>query len=126
LPAPFGPNAMRHYEQSLAALAPTTLDYPQKTTVTWILDDYVVGNATHTIEARERLRAASGDPGLLTEAKAFGDALMATGEFPELEALARQAGGAGGEIGPLTHLDRQFEAGLAALLDGIEQHYGLS
>ena len=40
--AQFGPNAVRHYEQSLAALATTTLSYPQKTEeVTAILDDYV-------------------------------------------------------------------------------------
>jgi hypothetical protein len=57
--AHFGPNAMRHYEQSLAALATTALSYPQKTEVTAILDDYVAGNASHAIEAQERLRAAS-------------------------------------------------------------------
>lgn len=38
--AQFGPNASRHYEQSLAALASTTLSYPQKTEVTAILDDH--------------------------------------------------------------------------------------
>ena len=123
--AQFGPNAMRHYEQSLAALAATGLSYPQKTEVTAILDDYVAGNASHAIEAQERLRIASGNPSLVTEAMAYGEALIATGEFPELTALAEQARRTGGQIGPLEHLDRQFETGLAALLDGIEQHYGI-
>jgi AcrR family transcriptional regulator len=124
--AQFGPNAMRHYEQSLAALAGTTLSYPQRTVVTAILDDYVVGNATHTIEAHERLRAASGNPRLVTEAMAYGEALFATGEFPELEALTEHAREAGGEGGPLAHLDTRFEAGLAALLDGLARQYAIT
>jgi AcrR family transcriptional regulator len=124
--AQFGPNAMRHYEQSLAALATTTLSYPQKIEVTAILDDYVAGNATHTIETQERLRAAARDPSLFIEARAYGEELVSTGEFPELEALAEHARSTGSETSPLEHLDRQFEIGLAALLDGIEQRYGIS
>ena len=123
--AQFGPNSIRHYEQSLAALAATGLSYPQKTEVTAILDDYVAGNASHAIEAQERLRIASSNPSLVTEAMAYGEALISTGEFPELTALAEEARRTGSQIGPLEHLDRQFETGLAALLDGIEQHYGI-
>jgi AcrR family transcriptional regulator len=125
--AQFGPNAVRHYEQSLAALASTTLSYSQKTEVTAIVDDYVAGNAAHTIEARERLSTASRDPGVLIEARAYGEALMSTGDFPELAALAaQQARDPDSQAGPLGNLDRQFEIGLAALLDGIERHYGIS
>lgn len=123
--AQFGPNAVGHYEQSLSALANTTLSPPQKTEVTAILDDYVAGNASHTIEARERFRAAADNPGLIAEARAYGDELIATGQFPELEAQARHADEAA-STDPLGHLDRQFETGLAALLDGIEQRYGIS
>src|ERR1700727_243838 len=124
--AQFGPNAIRHYEQSLAALATTTLSYPQKTEVTAILDDYVAGNASHMIEARDRFRAAASNPGLLAEVKTYSEELISTGKFPELEALARHAREAaitGSEAGPLAYLNRQFETGLAALLDGIEQHF---
>lgn len=127
--AQFGPNAIRHYEQSLAALASATLSHPQKTEVTAILDDYVAGNASHTIEARGRFRAAADNPGLIAEAIAYGEELISTGKFPELAALARHAREAattGDETGPAGHQDRQFETGLAALLDGIEQHYGIS
>jgi len=123
--APFGPNAMRHYEQSLAALAGTTLSYPQKAEVTAILDDYVAGNAAHTIEGLDRLRAASRNPDLLAQAKTYGDALISTGTFPEIEALAEHTRKAGGTPGPLARMDRQFEIGLAALLDGIERRYGI-
>jgi AcrR family transcriptional regulator len=124
--AQFGPNAMRHYEQSLAALAATTLSYPQKTEVTAILDDYVAGNASHAIEAQERLRIASRNPRLVAEAMAYGESLASTGDFPELTALAEHARLTGSGFSPLEHLDRQFETGLAALLDGIERHYAIS
>jgi AcrR family transcriptional regulator len=124
--AQFGPNAVQHYEQSLAALAPTTLSYPQKTEITAILDDYVLGNAAHTIETQERLRVAASNPGLAVEAQTYGRELMSTGKFPELAALAQHARDSHGETSPLDHIDRQFEIGLRALLDGIGQHYGLS
>ena len=84
--AQFGPNAMRHYEQSLAALAATTLSYQQKTEVTAIVDDYVAGNAAHTIEMQDRIGTASRNPNMLIEAKAYAEVLKATGKFPELEA----------------------------------------
>lgn len=127
--AQFGPNAMRHYEQSLAALANTALSYSQKTEVTAVFDDYVTGNASHTIEARDRFRAAADSPALIAEAQAYGEDLISTGEFPQLEALwkhARDAALSGGATGPLADLDRQFEVGLAALLDGIERHYEIT
>ena len=125
--AQFGPNAVQHYEQSLAALATTTLSYPQKTEVTAIVDDYVAGNAAHTIEMQDRIGTASRNPNMLIEAKAYAEVLKATGKFPELEALAaQQASGPDDQAGPLGHLDRQFEIGLAALLDGIERHYEIS
>jgi AcrR family transcriptional regulator len=124
--AQFGPNAMRHYEQSLAALAATGLNYPQKTELTAIFDDYVNGNAAHTVEAQERMSLASRDPSLVTAAMAYGQALVSSGEFPQLEALAEDArsGGRGG-IDLLAHMDRQFEVGLAALLDGVERYYAI-
>jgi AcrR family transcriptional regulator len=124
--AQFGPNAVRHYEQSLAALASTGLSYPQKVEVTAIIDDYVTGNAAHTIETAGRFRAVADNPGLIAEARAYGDALMATGEFPELEAVARLARSGGGETAPPGDTDRLFEIGMAALLEGIEQRYGLA
>jgi hypothetical protein len=57
---------------------------------------------------------------------AYGEALVSTGDFPELTALAEHARRTGSGMAPLEHLERQFETGLAALLDGIEQHYAIS
>ena len=50
--APAGPNAMRHFEQSLAALAGTDLDGPDKFLLLAMVDDYVHGNALRSAEVR--------------------------------------------------------------------------
>jgi len=50
---------------------------------------------------------------------------MSTGAFPELTALAGHTAGTASEDGPLPNPDRQFEAGLATLLDGIGRHYAI-
>jgi AcrR family transcriptional regulator len=46
-----GPNAMRHFEQSLAALAGTHLDAPETFALLAMVDDYVHGNAMRSAEA---------------------------------------------------------------------------
>lgn len=129
--ARFGPNAMRHYEQSLAALRPTALATGQKIALTAILDDYVLGSAMHTVESLERVRAAERDPALAVEAMSFGAALLGTGEFPELAALAATSVrtedvAAEGPAMNTEALDAQFEAGLNALLDGLSRSMGIS
>ena len=130
--AQFGPNAVRHYEQSLAALRRTNLTTPQKIALTAILDDYVVGSALHTVESLERARAAEQNPATVTDAMAFGEALMGTGDFPELAALyasanAQTDGGldADGPAMGADTLSDQFEAGLNALLDGLSHRMGV-
>ena len=48
--APAGPNAMRHFEQSLAALAGTELAAPAKFALLAVVDDYVHGNVLRAAE----------------------------------------------------------------------------
>ncbi len=122
--AQFGPNAMRHFEQSLAAVAGTGLPAQARFELMAIVDDYVSGNALHGVEALTRARAAAADPALVAAALEYGLAQVRAGEFPELtaiytESVARQDTEPPGP--PMTEatLDSQFERGLAALLDGI-------
>jgi AcrR family transcriptional regulator len=130
--AQFGPNAMRHYEQSLAALRPTVLTFAQKITLTAILDDYVVGSAIHTVESLERTRAAAQSPATVTDGIAFGEVLLGTGDFPELAALYAKANArvddspAAGPAMDADNLGTQFEAGLSALLDGLTHSMGIN
>jgi AcrR family transcriptional regulator len=119
--AQFGPNAVRHFEQSLAALKQTHLTPTQKAELTAIVDDYVTGSAIHTIELLERVRSATDHPQLVKDAQVYGETLMARGSFPEVHALAASAGGA--FISHDVRRDGQFETGLAALLDGLERRY---
>jgi AcrR family transcriptional regulator len=122
--AQFGPNAMRHFEQSLAALKQTNLTPTQKAELTAIFDDYVTGSATHTIETLERLRSGTDNPQLAKDAQQYGEALIASGNFPEIHALTASL--EEGSVSPDARCDRQFETGLAALLDGIERHYEIA
>ena len=120
--AQFGPNAMRHIEQSLAALDPLDLDPAAKLSLWGIVDHYVFGSALHTIETRTRTAQAEHNPQLVADALTYGEQQLATGQFPRLATLYRQRSGSdqNGEAtvtaDPLTV---QFEHGLVALLDGL-------
>jgi AcrR family transcriptional regulator len=125
--AQFGPNAMRHIEQSLAALQHTGLTPQDRLALMAIVDDYVIGNALHTVESTTRAQAAAANPTLAADAIAFGTQQLATGDFPHLAALyeltTRQD--TTQTAGPPTTVDAltaQFETGLQALLDGLDTH----
>lgn len=124
--AQFGPNAMRHVEQSLAALDAFDLDPQEKLAFWGIVDDYVFGSALHTIESLTRLAAAEKNPTLLADAMTFGRQQLATGQFPRLAALNRKQPvlkqvkrGKKSSQPMAAALSIQFERGLKAILDGL-------
>jgi hypothetical protein len=123
--AQFGPNGMRHFEQSLAAVAGTGLGVPARFELIAAIDDYVSGNALHAVESLTRARAADADPGMVAAAVAFGVAQLQTGDFPQLSAIYAESAQAGP---PMTEaaLTEQFERGLAALLDGLAARMKIS
>jgi AcrR family transcriptional regulator len=127
--AQFGPNATRHYEQSLVAVSTLQLRMARKIELIGILDNYVFGNALSTVEALERVRAAAANPRLVTDAVAYGARLLGSGEFPQLAELSRQMASDVAEPGPpMTEsaLERQFETGLDALLNGLAESMNLT
>lgn len=119
--AQFGPNAMRHIEQSLAALDRLDLAPAAKLSLWGIVDDYVFGSALHTIETRTRIAQAEHNPRLVADALTFGQQQLATGQFPRLAALHEQQPAAerNSDVPAADPLTVQFEHGLAALLDGL-------
>lgn len=130
--AQFGPNAMRHFEQSLAAVVGLDLDTPAKFALLAVVDDYVAGNVLHTAESLKRAAAAQANPEAVRAAIEFGVAQLQTGDFPHTAALVAgqdlstlgQSDGqtAGQSAGPpmdRQSLDDQFERGLQAVLDGV-------
>jgi AcrR family transcriptional regulator len=117
--AQFGPNAMRHFEQSLAAVAGTGLGVAARFELIATVDNYVAGNALHAVESLARARVAEADPAMVAAAVAYGVALLKAGDFPQLSAIYAEGAASAGP--PMTEdaLTAQFERGLAALLDGL-------
>jgi AcrR family transcriptional regulator len=114
-----GPNGLRHFEQSLAALDSAPLGPAAKFDLLAIVDDYVFGHLLHAAEIAERASAAAADRDAAAE---FVRAQLATGEFPHLAALAAEPGGQ--ELGGFDRLDERFERGLRMLIDGIAAQPG--
>jgi AcrR family transcriptional regulator len=124
--AQFGPNAMRHMEQSLAALDAFDLDPQEKLAFWGIVDDYVFGSALRTVEALTHVAAAEENPALLADAMTFGRQQLATGQFPRLAALDRKQSvpkrvtrDRKSSHPMATAMSTQFERGLKAILDGL-------
>lgn len=102
-----GPNALRHVEQSLAALDPLKLEPAKAAQIVSAIDHFMLGyvmlEISHPVkEAKERLRS---EMGYLRE-------LVACGDYPRLTPLLDEA---------WPHGENNFEQGLKWLLDGIEQ-----
>ena len=126
----FGPNAMRHFEQSLAAVEGTGLEPPARLELLALVDDYVFGSALHAVESLRRAALARAEPDAVRRAVEFGVAQMRSGAFPQIEALATGGGpGGGASVGPpmdTEFIEAQFERGLQAVLDGAALRMGLA
>jgi AcrR family transcriptional regulator len=114
----FGPNAMRHVEQSLAALDTLDLDPSEKLSFWGIVDDFVFGNALRSVEWLTHAAAAGSNPGLAADAMVFRRQQLATGQFPRLAALDQRQSDWDANP-PMPTPEAQFERGLTALLDGL-------
>jgi AcrR family transcriptional regulator len=127
--AQFGPNAMRHFEQSLATVSGTGLSVQAKFELIATIDDYVSGNALHAVESLTRAAMADADPEMVAAAVEHGIAQLQTGDFPQLSAIYAASSQAEDPPGPpMTEatLASQFERGLEALLDGLAARMNIS
>ena len=111
-----GPNAMRHFEQSLQAVAPLGLGRYETFELIGTIDDYVFGYALREVQEMEEH-----ERGWPPEVLDFFKRELATGRYPLIDDLF------GGDID--TSFDAvveflsqpgRFERGLNRLLDGIE------
>ncbi|MGI5237356.1 TetR/AcrR family transcriptional regulator C-terminal domain-containing protein [Dactylosporangium sp. CA-139066] len=115
-----GPNAMYHFEQSLAALSGTGLSVAARFDVLATVDAYVFGSALRAADARGGAETERADVEALI---AYGMQQLATGRFPNAADLLggrdpRDADVAGPPTDP-AGVAAQFERGLQAVLDGI-------
>ena len=127
----FGPSAMRHFEQSLAAVDDTGLAPAAKFELLSLVDDYVFGNVLHASEARVRMKVAGSNPEIVSAMIEFGLAQLRTGEFPHMSALLgdadpRDRASAPGPAMDEKSLNDQFERGLQAVLDGATSRMGMA
>ena len=140
-----GPNAMRRFEQFLAAVSGGELSTAQKFDLLTVVNAYVFGNALITVESRRRAEDAAADPALVEEMFSFAATQLASGEFPHTAKLmaeggpgtAPSSGAARGSDSDGGHdsranagppmdeqgLDEQFQRGLDALLDGLTARF---
>jgi AcrR family transcriptional regulator len=122
----FGPNAMAHVEQSLAAVAGIGLDPVQRLEVIGIVDDYVMGCCIRMSAGRSTLYEDDGGAAVYEAILDHVEDRLQRGDFPQTRALVGDGDiRANWERLAAQTLERdRFEIGLARLLDGIELDVG--
>ncbi len=122
-PAGSGPNGLRHFEQSMAAVSELSAPPRDRLALVGLVDDYVFGFTLR--ELLQETYEAEGDPDMTDSGLAFFEAELATGEYANVSKLLR--GDLRTAVERLMETfssgqasDRRFERGLKALLDGFE------
>ncbi len=113
---PIGPNAVRHFDQSLAAVASLDLPLEEKFDIVTAVDEYVFG---YSLQVRNHLQPEEPhDESMIGYVKS----LIETGDYPQLDAIARAQGleQAWEKIAANLRDPKRFERNLDRLLDGIE------
>jgi AcrR family transcriptional regulator len=117
----FGPNAMKHVEQSLAAVANMSLEPAARLEVIAMVDDYVLGSCIHDGAVRSSLYDDDGGDAYASLID-YVESQLASGGFPHTRGLL----GAGDIRASWERLTAEafrpgrFERGLERLLDGVE------
>ena len=122
-PVGSGPNGLRHFEQSLAAVSELRVPPRERLELITAVDDYVFGFTLR--EVLQEMYEAEGDPDMTESGLAFFESELGSGEYPHASKLFRGDIRAGIErlmesfSGEKAN-DRRFKRGLKALLDGFE------
>jgi AcrR family transcriptional regulator len=118
----FGPNAVRHFDQTLAAVAGLDLPLRQKLELVTAVDEYVFGHAVMDRNNRRGERVVS--PAVI----AYTNGLIASGRYPQLAAIVDELGdeGAWAVFEEHTLDDGRFERNLARILDGLAAGLGVA
>jgi AcrR family transcriptional regulator len=114
---PLGPNSVRHFDQTMQAVARLDADFATKLDVITSVDEYVFGFCLHE---RQTLHADAGNDASMQR---YVEDLVATGDFPELSRLVQSEGTAHVWAQLTAHAEdpERFDRNLARLLDGIER-----
>jgi AcrR family transcriptional regulator len=112
-----GPNGMRHFEQSLQAVAGLGLDKEQTFELIGQIDDYVFGYSLREIQEREEH-----ERGWPPEVMDFFERELATGNYPTVRHFFGDVPfeDSFDAVVEFMSQEHRFDRGLARLLDGIE------
>jgi AcrR family transcriptional regulator len=113
---PIGPNSVRHFDQTLQAVSSLDISLRDKLDIVGTVDEYVYG---HCLHQRNNLQ----DDNPVSEAMGdYVNGLIATGEYPQLAAMADEHGleEAWSVVDEHFRDPDRFERNLARVLDGIE------
>jgi AcrR family transcriptional regulator len=123
-PTVAGPNGMRHFEQSLAAVSGLDVGEQTRFEIIFMVDDYVFGFALREVE-EQREAEEWGEPHLAAILEYF-ESILASGEFPHVESLrhGEDARTAFERIQSFESDPDRFERGLKRMLDGIALELG--
>jgi AcrR family transcriptional regulator len=117
-----GPNALRHFDQSLGAVSKLPLSPERKRAVLLAVDTYTLGFVRWEVISQKREDPCAGPDGergpTAEEVDAYLAAQVATGDYPHLKAIG------GKKKLTLGVKAEAFEAGLDWLLAGIEAEVG--
>ncbi|MCA1223415.1 TetR/AcrR family transcriptional regulator [Streptomyces sp. 8L] len=119
--AGLSPHALRHFEQSLAAVAGTGLDAASRLDLVALVDDYVYGFLLKS-DTEPGVEAVGPEEAAAVES--YLEAQLSGGAYPHTRALL---GGPGRRLASLGALagrftaDERFARGLDRLLDGVER-----
>lgn len=113
---PIGPNAMRHFDQTLQAVAPLDAPLTDKLDLMAAVDNFVFG---HCLGARNNLHH---DEANSKEMLRYVEDLFATGHYPALAKLVDEQGleSLWNRIHDSMNDREQFDRNLARILDGFE------
>jgi AcrR family transcriptional regulator len=112
----FGPNSMRHVEQSLAAVEGLGLEGQEAFIVLGAVDDYVLGHTMRQVGQEAALGREGIDADEWRQAmEPYWRDMLATGEYPRLAKLT--------DVKWDFLNEQRFELGLGWILDGIAARY---
>ncbi len=114
---PFGPNSVRHFDQTLAAVSSLDIPLIEKFDIVTCIDEYVFGHCLH-----QRNNVSVDDDVMSDEVADYVEGLVASGGYPQLEALVEQHSldEVWEQIYAHQRDDARFDRNLQRLLDGIE------
>lgn len=114
---PFGPNGVRHFDESLEAVASLPIPLADRLAIISLVDEYVFGYCFSHRNAID-----DGPDVFPPPVRAYVESLLGTGEYPQIQALADELGldESWSQIAAATRDPARFERGLGLVLDGIE------